>query len=164
MRTALPDPTLNPGLSIRGSVFSRYLDVMLAFGVIAVVALMIVRVPQWLVDVFIAVNMSVSALVLLVALYAQDARKLPSFPTVLLLTTLENFTPQETSAQQSSATSWPILTRLSTCSVAYSAITPQPEKTFSGWPAASRVRTLPSGSVKSVFAAWSHNCGRPVTQ
>src|SRR5438270_14008746 len=39
-------------------------------------------------DVLLALNISVSCLILLTALYIPDAMKLPSFPTILLLTTL----------------------------------------------------------------------------
>ena len=82
---------------------------------------------------------------------------------VLIAAPTPVMTPQPTSAQRSSGVSSVIFTTLSVCSVAYSAITPQPEKTLSRPPAASLVRTLPSGSVHAAFAAWSHSCGRPVT-
>ena len=56
-------------------------------------------------------------------------------------------TPHETSAARSSGMSLSIFTRLSAASVAYSAITPQAENTFSELPLASRVGVVPSGSV-----------------
>lgn len=52
------------------------------------VALMIVPLPTWLLDLLIASNLSLSVAILLVVLYAPDAIRLAAFPTVLLLTTL----------------------------------------------------------------------------
>ena len=60
----------------------------LALLVIMVVAMMIVPLPTWLLDVLIATNLSVSVAVLLVVLYVPDALAIATFPTILLLTTL----------------------------------------------------------------------------
>jgi len=63
-------------------------DLILAVAVVLMVLLFIIPVPPRLMDVLIVTNLGISVLVLLVALYAPDARRLPSFPTILLLTTL----------------------------------------------------------------------------
>jgi type III secretion protein V len=63
-------------------------DAALAILVIAVLAMMIVPLPTWLLDVLIATNLSVSIAILLVVVYAPDALSIASFPSVLLLTTL----------------------------------------------------------------------------
>jgi type III secretion protein V len=70
--------------------FSRWIgaDAMLALLVVAVLAMMIVPLPTWLLDVLIASNLSVSIAILLVVVYAPDALSIASFPSVLLLTTL----------------------------------------------------------------------------
>src|SRR5262249_51454126 len=56
-------------------------------------------------------------------------------------------TPQPTSAARSAGTLESYFTRLRSCTTAYSAITPTPENTLSGLPAASRVRLVPSSMV-----------------
>ncbi len=56
--------------------------------VIAIVGLMVVPLPTWLLDLLIASNLASSVAVLLVALYVGDALKIAAFPTLLLLTTL----------------------------------------------------------------------------
>ncbi|MEM7204185.1 MAG: flagellar biosynthesis protein FlhA [Planctomycetota bacterium] len=66
----------------------RYSDLILAAGVVMIIGIMIVRVPPPVMDVFLAINISAAVTVLLVALYASEAIKLPSLPTILLLTTL----------------------------------------------------------------------------
>jgi hypothetical protein len=73
-------------------------------------------------------------------------------------------TAQPTSAARSSGIFGSIFTRLSTCMVAYSAITPQPEKMLTGLPLASRVRSVPSGSVLTALPCSMHSTGRPPTQ
>jgi type III secretion protein V len=56
--------------------------------VVAVVAMMIVPLPTWLLDILLATNLSLSVAILLVVLYVPDALAIATFPTVLLLTTL----------------------------------------------------------------------------
>src|ERR1041384_423871 len=63
-------------------------DAALAFFVIAIVGLMVVPLPTWLLDLLIASNLACSVAVLLVALYVGEALKIAAFPTLLLLTTL----------------------------------------------------------------------------
>lgn len=63
-------------------------DAALAGVILAVVGLMIVPLPTWLLDLLLAGNLATSVVVLLVALYVSDALKIASFPTLLLLTTL----------------------------------------------------------------------------
>jgi type III secretion protein V len=60
----------------------------LALLVISVVAMMIVPLPTWLLDILIATNLSASVAILLVVLYVPDALAIATFPTILLLTTL----------------------------------------------------------------------------
>src|SRR5688572_9185835 len=63
-------------------------DAALAGFVIAIVGLMVVPLPTWLLDLLIASNLAASVAVLLVALYVGDALKIAAFPTLLLITTL----------------------------------------------------------------------------
>ena len=63
-------------------------ELALAALVVGVVAMMIVPLPTWLLDVLLATNLSLSVAILLVVLYVPDALAIATFPTVLLLTTL----------------------------------------------------------------------------
>lgn len=63
-------------------------DVILAIVMAAIVGSMIVPLPPWLLDVGIAINLAAAAALLVAALYAKDALKVASFPTLLLITTL----------------------------------------------------------------------------
>jgi type III secretion protein V len=63
-------------------------DAALALMVIAVVGLMIVPLPTWLLDILLAANISLSVGILLVVLYIPNALAIATFPTLLLITTL----------------------------------------------------------------------------
>ena len=60
----------------------------LAVLVIGIVALMVVPLPTWLLDVLLASNLAISVAILLVTLYVGSALELTTFPTLLLITTL----------------------------------------------------------------------------
>jgi len=63
-------------------------DIILAVAVAGIVAAMIVPLPTWLLDCLLAVNLAAAATLLVAALYAKEALKVASFPTLLLITTL----------------------------------------------------------------------------
>src|SRR5450432_2092609 len=63
-------------------------DAVLAGLVIAVVGLMVVPLPTWLLDLLISANLAASIAILLVVLYVPDAISIATFPTLLLITTL----------------------------------------------------------------------------
>ncbi len=72
------------------TLFGRgsYSDVVLAAGVLVIVALMVLRLPVALVDALVAVNIAVGIGLLLVAIYIPSAVAFNSFPSVLLIATL----------------------------------------------------------------------------
>src|SRR5438067_675882 len=67
---------------------NRYSDVLLAAAVCAVVGMMIIPLPEWLLDLLIITNLSLGLVMLMVALYAKDALQFSVFPSLLLITTL----------------------------------------------------------------------------
>ncbi|MCP5505740.1 MAG: type III secretion system export apparatus subunit SctV [Chlamydiales bacterium] len=69
-------------------LLSRSSDVILAAFVITIIGMIIIPVPPTVIDMMIAVNMSVSICLLMVALYIQKAVHLSIFPSILLVTTL----------------------------------------------------------------------------
>jgi type III secretion protein V len=70
------------------SFLARYADVALAVLVVAIVAMMIVPLPPFVLDVLISLNIAAAVTLLLVSLYVSEALKIATFPTLLLLTTL----------------------------------------------------------------------------
>ena len=63
-------------------------DILVALFVIACVAMLLIPLPTALLDLLLVVNLSVSLLLLIVALYIPSAVSLLAFPSLLLLTTL----------------------------------------------------------------------------
>ena len=63
-------------------------DLVLAFFLVAIIFMMILPLPTWLVDVLIGINMTLSAILLMVAMYLPSPLAFSSFPSVLLVTTL----------------------------------------------------------------------------
>ncbi len=69
-------------------LISQRNDVMLAVMLIMVIFLMILPLPTVLVDVLIGTNMSISVILLMLAIYIRSPLEFSAFPAVLLLTTL----------------------------------------------------------------------------
>ncbi|MFO1381525.1 MAG: flagellar biosynthesis protein FlhA [Chitinivorax sp.] len=70
------------------AAFGRYSDLALAMGVVMIIALMVLPLPHWLIDMLVAVNISSGLALLLFAIYVPNALAFSSFPSVLLITTL----------------------------------------------------------------------------
>jgi type III secretion protein V len=63
-------------------------DLVLATLIVCIIFMMILPLPTWLVDALIALNMCISAILLMVAMYLASPLAFSSFPSVLLVTTL----------------------------------------------------------------------------
>jgi type III secretion protein V len=70
------------------SLSSRYIDVVLVGTIVAIVALMIVPLPTWMIDLLVAVNISGGVLLLQLAIYVTNPLEFSVFPSVLLISTL----------------------------------------------------------------------------
>ena len=66
----------------------KYSDILFAGLVISVIGIIIVPVPPWLMDIFLTMSLTLAVIILVVSLYINDALKLSSFPTILLIATL----------------------------------------------------------------------------
>ena len=63
-------------------------DVMTSVGLVAILLLMIIPLPSFLLDVFLSVNITVSLLIMIISLYTLRALDFAIFPSLLLATTL----------------------------------------------------------------------------
>jgi len=68
--------------------FGRHTDIMLAAGVLAVLMIMVIPLPTWLMDMLLATNITIGVVVLLTAVYVLRPLDFSVFPSMLLLTTL----------------------------------------------------------------------------
>jgi flagellar biosynthesis protein FlhA len=75
--------------SVLGNAFLKQRsDVLVAVGVIVVVMMLIIPLPTFLLDSFMAINLVIGLLVILITLYTGSALDFSVFPTLLLVTTV----------------------------------------------------------------------------
>ncbi len=67
---------------------TRRNDVLLAFFLVAIIFMMVLPMPTWLVDTLIAMNIALSIILLMVGVYVSSPLAFSTFPAMLLLTTL----------------------------------------------------------------------------
>lgn len=66
----------------------KFGDVFLGIFVIVVISMIIVPLPLFLIDVLLILNITLSLIILLTALFSKESLELSTFPTVLLITTI----------------------------------------------------------------------------
>lgn len=73
---------------LSNSLLRHRTDVLVAVGVVAVVMMLIIPLPTVLLDTFMALNLVLSLLVILIVLYTKNALEFSVFPTLLLVVTV----------------------------------------------------------------------------
>ncbi len=63
-------------------------DITLALGVVAILAMLILPVPRWLLDFSLAISITFSVLILMTAMFIKSPLEFSSFPTILLIATM----------------------------------------------------------------------------
>ncbi len=63
-------------------------DLGVALYILAAFIMLIVPIPSWLLDILLAINMSVAFLILFVAMFSKEVLEMSYFPTILLFTTI----------------------------------------------------------------------------
>ena len=74
--------------SIVGSFIQKYSDVIIAVTLVMIVIMMIIPLPTPLLDVLICLNITIALIVIMSAIYNEEALDLSVFPSLLLVTTL----------------------------------------------------------------------------
>ena len=74
-------------LDLLGAVGRRG-DIFMALGVVAILVVLIMPMPRWLLDISLAFSITFSVIILMTALFIQKPLEFTAFPTVLLLATL----------------------------------------------------------------------------
>lgn len=70
------------------AVLTRFSDLLLVACVSAMVGMMIVPLPTWLLDILLTINITIAVTLLMVSIYISKATQIVSYPTLLLITTL----------------------------------------------------------------------------
>ncbi|RDD63633.1 flagellar biosynthesis protein FlhA [Ferruginivarius sediminum] len=90
----MADSSNTGGASLAGSIPGRALDslrrgdIALALGVVSILVVLIMPMPSWMLDVSLALSMTLSVLILMTVLFIHRALDFSSFPTVLLIATM----------------------------------------------------------------------------
>jgi flagellar biosynthesis protein FlhA len=71
-----------------GTSLSKRGDIALALGIIAILTVLILPMPTWLLDFSLAISITLSVLILMTALFILRPLDFNSFPTVLLIATM----------------------------------------------------------------------------
>jgi type III secretion protein V len=75
-------------VTAREGVFTRYSDLLLVAGIVSIVAMMILPMPSWMIDLLVAVNIVSGLVLLLIGVYIASPLEFSVFPSVLLVSTL----------------------------------------------------------------------------
>jgi flagellar biosynthesis protein FlhA len=84
---AAPRPFKLPTLGAIGTMLRRG-DLALAIGVMTILVVLILPLPPLLLDLFLAISIIISVLILMTALFIHTPLEFSSFPTVLLIATM----------------------------------------------------------------------------
>jgi flagellar biosynthesis protein FlhA len=76
-----------PSLSDIGNIIKRG-DIALALGILTILVVLILPLPSVLLDMFLAISITLSILILMTALFIQAPLEFSSFPTILLISTM----------------------------------------------------------------------------
>ncbi len=71
---------------LRSSIFRG--DILLALGIVAIITVLIFPMPTWLLDMSLALSMTISVMVLMTVLFLERPLDFSTFPTVLLIVTM----------------------------------------------------------------------------
>ena len=70
------------------NVISKRGDIMMALGVVAILVVLILPMPTWLLDASLAFSITFSVMILMTALFIEKPLEFNTFPTILLLATM----------------------------------------------------------------------------
>ena len=80
-----------PGLDLSPAKIAAFIaksDLGLAVGIMAILVVLILPLPTWLLDVSLAFSLSFSILILMTAVFVTKPLEFSAFPTILLITTM----------------------------------------------------------------------------
>lgn len=78
----------DPGLNSGNTPFTSHSNLILAFGLVTILATLLIRLPTWMLDILLAGSISLAVSVLIITLTSKEALELSTFPSLLLFVTL----------------------------------------------------------------------------
>lgn len=68
--------------------FNKYTEVVVAFVVVAIIGLILIPIPSFILDLLLIINISLGVMILLITLFTKNVLEFSTFPTMLLVTTM----------------------------------------------------------------------------
>ena len=99
IRALLSRPRIQNELWAGRVSLRKHGEILVVVGIVFVVGLLVLPLPPFLLDLFLALSIAASLLILLVALYTSRPLDFSSFPAVLLILTLYRLSPDGTPAR-----------------------------------------------------------------
>ena len=87
-RESAPGEPAAPQLDLKSLEKLRRPDIAMALGAVAILVVLILPMPRWLLDMSLAFSITFSVLILMTALFIEKPLEFNAFPTVLLLATM----------------------------------------------------------------------------
>ncbi len=83
-------PAAGPGLGglLRRFGFKGTGDLLMPFGIIAILGVLVFPMPTWLLDISLAISITLSVIILMTVLFIQKSLEINAFPTILLVSTM----------------------------------------------------------------------------
>lgn len=69
-------------------IFNKYIEIFIAFGIIAIIGIIIIPIPSGFLDFLLVCNISLGVIVLLLTLFTKNVLEFSTFPTLLLVATM----------------------------------------------------------------------------
>lgn len=69
-------------------IFNKYIEVIIAFAIIAIIGIIIIPMPSFILDILLVVNITLGVIILLLTLFTKNVLEFSTFPTLLLVTTM----------------------------------------------------------------------------
>lgn len=79
---------MNEQMDRIGNWFQRNGDLMVTAGIFGILALLVMPIPSWMMDLFLTLSIAMALIVLLTVIYIREPSEFSVFPTVLLAVTL----------------------------------------------------------------------------
>ncbi|WP_051258430.1 flagellar biosynthesis protein FlhA [Atopococcus tabaci] len=75
-------------LNQRMNKLNGYLNILVAFFVVAIIGMIVIPLPAFLLDILLVMNIAISVTILVLTLFTHSVLEFSSFPTMLLVTTM----------------------------------------------------------------------------
>lgn len=76
------------GLNSIINKISRYSEILVAFAVVGIIGIILIPLPDFLLDLLLTINLSISVMILVLSLFTKNVLEFSVFPTMLLIMTM----------------------------------------------------------------------------